>query len=97
MPASPGVKKAPVPGGAEAGAVPPVGLEPTTVGVVRQCRPAARGSVSVLETARRAEDPNCQYHHGSGSSARQKDSGGNAITTIPNLVAGILVVGHGKN
>lgn len=58
---------------------------------------AARGSVSVLETARRAEDPSRQYHHGSGSSARQKDSGGNAITTIPNLVAGILVVGHGNN
>ena len=29
----PGMKKAPVPGGAEAGAVPPVGLEPTTFGL----------------------------------------------------------------
>jgi len=27
------MKKAPVPGGAEAGAVPPVGLEPTTFGL----------------------------------------------------------------
>ena len=32
-PASPDVKKAPVPSGAEAGAVPPVGLEPTTFGL----------------------------------------------------------------
>ena len=29
----PGMKKAPVPGGAEAGGVPPVGLEPTTFGL----------------------------------------------------------------
>ena len=29
----PGMKKAPVPGGAEAGSVPPVGLEPTTFGL----------------------------------------------------------------
>ena len=29
----PAMKKAPVPGGAEAGAVPPVGLEPTTFGL----------------------------------------------------------------
>ena len=29
----PGMKKASVPGGAEAGAVPPVGLEPTTFGL----------------------------------------------------------------
>ena len=29
----PDMKKAPVPGGAEAGAVPPVGLEPTTFGL----------------------------------------------------------------
>ena len=30
---APGMKKTPVPGGAEAGAVPPVGLEPTTFGL----------------------------------------------------------------
>ena len=29
----PGMKKTPVPGGAEAGSVPPVGLEPTTFGL----------------------------------------------------------------
>lgn len=29
----PGMKKTPVPDGAEAGAVPPVGLEPTTFGL----------------------------------------------------------------
>ena len=30
---APGMKKAPIPSGAEAGAVPPVGLEPTTFGL----------------------------------------------------------------
>lgn len=75
----------------------PVGLGPTTVGVVGQCRTVARSSAPVLETAQRAEEPSSQYHHGSGSSACQKESDGSVLTTIPNLMAGIPVVGHGNN
>ena len=72
----PAMKKVSAHTGAEAGAVSPVGLEPTTFGVAEggaghRHIVAANRSTFIPETARRAEGPSSQHHHGSRAGARQ--------------------------